>query len=89
MTAGDRALLRYKAAVDATDAQGWTPLMCSAWDSHLEVCDTLIKAHANTTLVDQRGMTALSHAASRGQSAVVDRLLRVRSPGVNLADMQG
>jgi ankyrin repeat protein len=70
-------LIEAKAEVDATGADHMTALMSAARFGHLAVVDALINAKASVNKFTLSGMTALSHACTRLESAsVVARLLK-------------
>ena len=56
---------------------GWTALIAASSLGHIEVVRSLIRAGANTLVVDDYGRTAAQYAEERGFVDVVDILTRV------------
>ena len=83
-----RGLLRD--AIDETDSQGRTVLMLAVetrWELDYMLFE-LLEHDADPYILDLQGRTCLHHAAARGSSAVVLRLLRC-GLDPNLADRDG
>lgn len=72
-----RLLLDAGAAINATDAMGWTALHCAAQNGHMKVMKVLIEAGAAPDLPDRNGVTALHLAAFNGNEALVRLILEV------------
>ena len=73
-------LLENKAAVNLQDRQEhWTALMVAAGRGHTDVVQTLLDYHADNTLKDVDGDTALSFAQRQGHGDVV-RLIKKMVP---------
>mmetsp|Transcript_63141 Transcript_63141/g.104994 ORF Transcript_63141/g.104994 Transcript_63141/m.104994 type:complete len:173 (-) Transcript_63141:206-724(-) len=65
--------------LDIADRKGYTPLIRAAMsvsDKSTEICQVLITASADVTMIDQQGMCPLHHAASKGQLRLLEELLR-------------
>lgn len=77
---GDRdaavRLLRAKADVNATSADGMSALAWAAHKDDLELADLLLRAGANANAANEYGVTPLSLACANGSAAMVDRLLK-------------
>ncbi|NID16201.1 ankyrin repeat domain-containing protein [Luteibacter yeojuensis] len=71
---GVKALLRYKAPVNATDADGRTALLAAAAEGHEQIARILLQAHANPNLADRHGTTPLMEAARAGAHGIVQML---------------
>ncbi|MGE7139443.1 ankyrin repeat domain-containing protein [Luteibacter sp. NPDC031894] len=71
---GVKVLLRYKAPVNATDANGRTALLAAAAEGHEQIARVLLQAHANPNLADRNGTTALMEAARAGAHGIVQLL---------------
>ncbi|HEY4293875.1 ankyrin repeat domain-containing protein [Luteibacter sp.] len=71
---GAKVLLRYKAAVNAADANGRTALITAAAEGHEQIARVLLQAHANPNLADKNGTTALMEAARAGAHGIVQML---------------
>eukprot|EP01043_Picozoa_sp_COSAG02_P057045 COSAG02_NODE_6863_length_3318_cov_9.683753_1_plen_402_part_00 len=75
------ALLKGGANVGATDAEGWTALMCAAWDGHADCVEALLNVRGYDPLLnihakDDLGRTALFMAAIHGRTDCCRLLLR-------------
>jgi ankyrin repeat protein len=57
-------LIADKADKDATDSDGWSPLMYAAYHGHIKSVDALISVGANVNVRGNSGATALSCAMS-------------------------
>ncbi len=66
-------LLKAKADVNRTDANGWTALMCAA-AGDAAIVKRLIEAGAATEATASDGMTALQRAKASGHAAIVDMI---------------
>ncbi|KOO33958.1 ankyrin repeat-containing protein, partial [Chrysochromulina tobinii] len=73
-----RLLLDSKAAVNATDVDGWTALHWAAYEGHLAVTKLLLEGGADPTLRNKAGNTALDCDRSWGRSEVVALLSEPR-----------
>ncbi|NII56012.1 ankyrin repeat domain-containing protein [Luteibacter sp. SG786] len=71
---GAKLLLRYKAPVNATDADGRTALLTAAAEGHEQIARVLLQAHANPNLADKNGTTPLMEAARAGAHGIVQML---------------
>jgi ankyrin repeat protein len=70
-----RLLLEHKAAVNATDSEGNTPLHSAAFKCHADVVRLLLEHKADVKAADSDGDTPLHLAASCGRLDVVRLLL--------------
>lgn len=61
--------------IDTQNISGRTPLMYSIYFNNFAVARALIRAGANTTLEDHKGMNALAYACEEGNQAMVELLL--------------
>lgn len=61
-----KSLLEFKASTEDRDNQGWTPLMFSIQERHLEMTQVLLTAGADIGAVDHQGRNALMLAANAG-----------------------
>jgi hypothetical protein len=80
-----RALLDIKATLDATDDEGWTPLMFAVEWGHAETVQLLIDNGASLDAKNNNDETALHIAARCGQAEV----MRVLLNGGSLVDSRG
>ncbi len=64
-----------KLAVDAKDNRGWTALMCTASNGHVDTVKALLDAKASLTEENLEGRTALHIAAGKGMDKVVKMML--------------
>ncbi|XP_046389393.1 ankyrin-3 [Ischnura elegans] len=62
-------------AINKQNNIGWTPLLIAANKGHLDICNTLLKAHARVDVFDNEGRSALHLASERGFLEVCDALL--------------
>ncbi|CAE7837190.1 kidins220b [Symbiodinium sp. CCMP2592] len=84
-----RILLDRKAAVDASDANGWTGLMHAIHGQRAEVARYLLQARADVRQVaDKSGSTPLILAASGARHELCKILIEHRSP-LEISDMEG
>ncbi len=68
--------LEKGAEVDEEDEHtGYTALMEASEAGHVALVELLVRAHANTNLVDLRGWSALMKASKHGHTKLVRRLL--------------
>ena len=68
--------LAQQARVDSRDGLRRTPLMYASWNGNQDICERLLAAGANPELRDRNENNAFDYAASRGQIAMVDFLLK-------------
>lgn len=73
---GVRGLLKQRAPVNASDADGTTALHWAVRASDEEVIQLLIRAGANVKSADRYGFTPLALAAENGNAAVIEILLK-------------
>jgi len=71
-----RALLRHKADVRTSQADGATALHWAVYHDDLEVADLLIRAGANVKAANRTGITPLAMASLYGNAPMIDTLLR-------------
>ena len=69
------ALLKAKAAVDAQNDNGETPLILAAKEGHNDFVSVLLEFHANVSISDNLQHTALYYAGERGFNEIVEKLL--------------
>jgi ankyrin repeat protein len=74
--ASARTLIRQKAAVNATDVDGSTPLQWAAHWNDLDIVKALLAAGAKPNVSNRYGVTPLHEAATIGSAPVVNALLR-------------
>ena len=68
---------------------GYTPLMLSAKNGHVDVVNILLNSGANVNIQANDGKTALFLAAENGHINVVRRLLMVKNIYLNILDQFG
>lgn len=66
--------------IDQRNENGWTALMLSARNGHLETTDYLLKAGADCTLINKSGQNARQMAAFWNHSNVVEKIDKFLSP---------
>jgi ankyrin repeat protein len=71
-----RALLKQRAVVNATDADGTAALHWAVRANDEETTELLVRTGANVKIADRYGITPLSLAAENGNGAVIDILLK-------------
>lgn len=71
--------------INATDAEGWTPLHGAAYNGQLATAKILISKGANVNAINGTGWTPLHSAASQGHLSVV-KLLVENGADVNAKD---
>jgi len=71
---GVKILMRYKAPVNAANAQGRTALLSAAAEGHEQIARVLLQANAQPNLADRHGTTALMEAARAGAQGIVQLL---------------
>jgi serine/threonine-protein phosphatase 6 regulatory ankyrin repeat subunit B len=69
-------LLDAGASCDARDNQGWTPLMFSIQEKHLEITRLLLDAGSEVHATDSQGRTALMQAANVGNMQAAELLIQ-------------
>ena len=74
-TAAISIFLDHGVAVNATDANGRTPLLEAVFGSHIATVEELLNRGADVNAQDADGWTALMEAASKGRTDVVRILL--------------
>lgn len=80
-----RALLNFSHRnINARNVDGETPLMVAVEYNSLDVAHLLLGRHADTSVVDARGMSALDHARNSGRSHMA-RMIDVYGHGKPLA----
>ena len=70
----EATLLKNKAAINAKDTDGLTPLHKAAWNGHLTVVTALVAAGADTAAKDNDGFTPIVKAKNQGKANVVTYL---------------
>lgn len=68
-------LLDLGVNINASEANGITPLMYASYHGNLEAVRVLLKSGANINAKDSRGWTALMYAAQFGKLKIVEELL--------------
>ncbi len=71
-----RALLKQKAEVNSTQADGTPALMWAVRADNLEMVDLLLAAGANVNARNREGATALYQASVNGNAVIIERLLK-------------
>jgi ankyrin repeat protein len=71
-----RVLLSRSVAINATNAQGWTPLHVAVAGGDLAVIELLLRHGANVNAASYVGATPLDNAMISGQTKAVLELLR-------------
>jgi ankyrin repeat protein len=74
-----RLLLSRGAPIDAPTSFGWTPLMCAAWEEHIDIVRLLIDHGAAVAAIDTDGKTAADWAREKGRLAMVELLTTGRN----------
>jgi|GEM_PF-424261 len=69
-------LVRQGANINATDDDGWTPLMYAVSADHKETAVSLLKHGATPDALNHRGLSALMIACMKGHKSMVDLLLK-------------
>jgi ankyrin repeat protein len=69
-------LLEQKADVNATEADGTTPLHWAVYQNDVDLVDRLIKAGANVNAMNEYGSAPLAEAAATGNTAIIEKLLK-------------
>eukprot|EP01067_Filipodium_phascolosomae_P001546 Filipodium_phascolosomae@DN2011_c0_g1_i1.p1 len=75
-------------STNVRDSAQWTPIMCAAYNGHIDIVSYLVDKNANVHAENQFKWTALHLAASRNHIDVV-RLLIAAGANVNAADQDG
>ena len=74
------ALLKAKAAVDAQNDNGETPLILAAKEGHNDFVSVLLEFHANVSISDNLQHTALYYAGERGFNESLKKHLKSLPP---------
>ena len=81
------ALMDAGAPLNATDGDGWTPLMRAvAVDALTQIIEDLLAADADVGIADDEGLTALHLAARQGDLIVVQELLKAGADPLSTTD---
>jgi ankyrin repeat protein len=83
-----KAFVKAKASLEASNKDGLTPLMVTAFSDRPQMTKALLAAGAKVNAKDSDGWTALSYAAHNGKSFVVDVLLEAKAT-VDVVDKYG
>jgi len=83
-----KTLLTKGANINATDAEGWTPLHEASVSGHTEIAKLLIEKGAKINARDVDGMTPLLIASVNGQIEIV-KLLIQKGAEIDAADNNG
>jgi len=75
-TTAVRALLKTKADVNATRADGATALHWAVYREDLATADLLIRAGANVKAANREGATPLALATTNGDAAMIAKLVQ-------------
>ncbi|XP_034952601.1 ankyrin-1-like [Chelonus insularis] len=83
-------LLQYKANIEATDAEGWTPLFVACYSNNYPAVKCLLNNNANVYHTDNQNLNALyiSVKHNKYNSEVVDALLKHKI-NIKCIDKQG
>ena len=79
-----RLLLQHSASLDLQDMHGGTALMAAAWAGQAACVQALLKAGANTELLDRDGRTALQWAEVQGHTLITTLILKYAPPCLSL-----
>jgi ankyrin repeat protein len=79
-----RALLARPVAINATNAQGWTPLHVAAAGGDIAVIELLLRHGAKVNATSYVGATPLDNAMISGQTKAVLELLRAHGANGHL-----
>lgn len=82
-------LLHHRAAPDAVDASGRSPLYCAVWAGWSEPAKVLVDAGADVNQAAEDGRTPLHAAGMRGHAAAAEVLLQRDGINVNARDKFG
>jgi ankyrin repeat protein len=73
---GIRAMLKQRANVNATEADGMTALHWAVRGNDLETTQLLLRSGANAKTANRYGVTPLSLAATNGSAAMIELLIK-------------
>src|SRR5689334_14287818 len=69
-------LIEQKTDVNATEADGTTPLHWAVYQGDVDLVDRLIKAGANVNAMNEYGSAPLAEAATTGNTTIIEKLLK-------------
>jgi uncharacterized protein len=82
-----RALLKQRVNVNATEADGMTPLHWAVRSNDIDTVQLLLRSGANSKAANRYGVTPLSLAALNGNAAMIEVLIKARAdPNAALPD---
>lgn len=77
VAAVERIIATAAANIDATDNNGWSPLMIASFNGHTEICNKLLELSANVDTKEQLfGWTPLLAAVWNGRIEVIELLIQ-------------
>jgi ankyrin repeat protein len=81
-----RALLKQKASINATEADGFTALHWAAQRNDVQLVELLLGAGANAKATTRYNITPLYLAAMNGNAAMIERLLNAGADANGIAE---
>ena len=84
-----KLLLEHNASIDQSDNDGWTALTHASFEGNSQVIQILGQHSVNIDIKTKEGKTPLHIASRQGYLMVVEKLLKLAKPDVNVADNYG
>ncbi len=81
-----KTLLQKKAAINAQDEYGYTPLIEATYENKIEVLKELLRHGSNVNIKDKHGRTALFWAVNQGNLEAVTLLMKIPGIQVNIQE---